>query len=129
MREIRSALRSLADRPALASDVDHQKALPAALRPALAVTLAVDAAAGSHLRSGRWYMPAEGQLHRWAKVSNDHPINDALDLAATHARALISQLPAPHLPGSPYRTPHEIITAAVVHGHARRMEVVAGADL
>jgi hypothetical protein len=115
MREIRGALRPLADKPDLASDVGHQKALLAALRPALAVTLAVDAAAGSHLRSGRWYMPAEGQLLRWAKVSNDHPINDALDLAATHARALISQLPPPHPSGPQYRRPHEILAPPVIH--------------
>jgi hypothetical protein len=121
MREIRGALRPLADKPNLASDVDHQKALLAALRPALAVTLAVDAAAGSHLRSGRWYMPAEGQLLRWAKVSNDHPINGALDLAATHARALISQLPPPHPSGPQYRRPHEILAPPVIHDGQRRL--------
>jgi hypothetical protein len=115
MRGIRSALRPLAERPGLASDVDQQKALLAALRPALAVTLAVDAAAGSHIRSGRWYMPAEGQLLRWAKVSNDHPTNDALDLAAAHARALISQLPPPHPSGPKYRQPHEILGPPVIH--------------
>jgi hypothetical protein len=115
MREIRSALRPLAERPDIASDVHNQKALLAALRPALTVTLAVDAAAGSHIRSGRWYMPDEGQLLRWAKVSNDHPINDALDLAANHARALISQLPTPHPSGPQYRRLHEILAPPVIH--------------
>jgi hypothetical protein len=115
MREIRSALRPLAARPDLARDADHQKALLAALRPALAVTLAIDAAASSHLRSGRWYMPDAGQVLRWAKVSNDHPIKDALDLAAAHARALISQLPPPHLSGPQYRRPHEILAPPVIH--------------
>jgi len=115
MREIRTALRPLAERPDLASDADQQKALLAALRPALAVTLAVNATASSHLRSGRWYMPDDVQVLRWAKVSNDHPINDALDLAAAHARALISQLPPPHLSGPQYRRPHEILAPPVIH--------------
>jgi len=123
MREIRSALRPLADKPTLASDADHQKALLAALHPALAVTLAVDAAAGAHMRSGRWYMPAEGQLLRWAKVSNDHPLNDALDLAVSHARALISQLPPPHAGGARYRAPHEILVPAVLRDNAPRGEI------
>lgn len=125
MREIRSSLRPLADKPKLASDVDHQRALLAALRPALTVTLAVDAAAGSHLHSGRWYMPAEGQQLRWVKVSNDHPINDALDLAATHARALISQLPPPHPTGPQYRRPYEILAPTVMHyGQPRANQTV-----
>jgi hypothetical protein len=130
MHEIRSALRPLADKPNLASDVDQQKALLAALRPALTVTLAVDAAAGSHIRSGRWYMPAEGQLLRWAKVRNDHPINDALDLAATHARALISQLPPAHPSGPKYRRPHEILAPPVIHdGQPRSSKTIVSPAL
>jgi hypothetical protein len=123
MREVRTALRPLADRPNQAADTTVQKTLLASLRPALAVTLAVDTAANSHIRSGRWYMPAEGKLLRWAKISREHPINDALELAAAHARALISQLPPPH-PGDPrYRTPHEILNPEVLRGNARRAEI------
>jgi hypothetical protein len=85
MREIRTALRPLADRPDLASGADNQRALLAALRPALAVTLAVGTAATTHMRSGRWYTSTEGQLLRWSRVSDDHPINDALELVAAHA--------------------------------------------
>jgi hypothetical protein len=122
MREVRNALRPIADRPNLAGDTDTQKTLLASLRPALAVTLAVDTAAGSHIRSGRWYMPAEGQQLRWAKISKDHPINDALDLAAAHARALIGQLPAPNPNGTPYRTPHEILAPAILDRRTRRSD-------
>ena len=130
MREIRSALRPLSERPDISSDLDNQKALLAALRPTLAVTLAVGASAGSHLRSGRWYMPAEGQLLRWAKVSNDHPINDALDLAATHARALISQLPPAHPSGPKYRRPHEILAPPVIHdGQPRSSKTIVSPAL
>jgi hypothetical protein len=130
MREIRSALRPLADKPDLASDVAHQKALLSSLRPALAVTLAVDATASSHIRSGHWYMPAEGQLLRWAKASKDHPINEALDLAATHARALISQLPAPQPGGPQYRRPHEILAPPVIHdGQSRISQTIVSPAL
>jgi hypothetical protein len=120
MRDIRTALHPLANSPSLAERPDNQKALLAALRPALAVTIAVDTTAKSQVRSGRWLMPADDERLRWKKISGEHPVNEALDHAALHARALSNQLPAPTAPGTPYRTPHEILTPAIHHSRTTR---------
>lgn len=120
MREIRAALQPVADTPDVASRDDNQRALLAALRPALTVSLAIDTAARSYIRSGRWYMPTEDQDTGWSTVSHDHPINVALKVAASDARTLISHLPPPHPGRSPYRTPHEILAPAVLQPRTQR---------
>jgi hypothetical protein len=120
MRDIRTALHPLANRPSLAEHPDNQKALLATLRPALAVTIAVDTTAKSQVRSGRWLMPANDERLRWKKISSEHPVNEALDHAALHAHALSNQLPAPTAPGTPYQTPHEILATAIHHGRTTR---------
>ena len=65
-------------------------------------------------------MPADDERLRWKKISAEHPVNEALDHAALHARALSNQLPAPRVSGTPYRTPHEILATAIHHSPTTR---------
>ncbi|MGH3735391.1 MAG: hypothetical protein ACRDT6_07175 [Micromonosporaceae bacterium] len=126
MREIRIGLRALATYPARAGEPQAQKALLAALRPALGFAPAVLSAAGSHVRSGRWLMPAAGTRLGWAAVSHHHPITDAVELAAAHARGLTYQLPPPRLTGSPYRAAPEVLASELLRPDRRRPLSPAG---
>jgi hypothetical protein len=122
MRELRTALNPLTDRPRLAAGKSNQQALHAVLRPALGASLAIETTTQSHIRSARWYTPAEGGLRlTWTKIGDDHPIHEALALLGAHARALISKIP-PHQPPArrPYQAPHEILGPALHHARPCR---------
>jgi len=122
MRELRTALNPLTDRPRLAAGNSNQQALHAALRPALGASLAIEGASLSHIRSARWYTPAEGGLRlTWTKIGDDHPIHEALALVGAHARALLSKIPPPQPPARrPYQAPHEILGPTLHHARPSR---------
>jgi hypothetical protein len=118
MRELRTALNPLTDRPRLAAGKNNQQALHAVLRPALGASLAIETTTQSHIRSARWYTPAEGGLRlTWTKIGDDHPIHEALALVGAHA----SKIPPPQPPvRRPYQAPHEILGPALHYARPSR---------
>src|SRR5690606_40674634 len=106
----------------LAAGNSKQQALHAVLRPALGASLAIETTTQAHIRSARWYTPAEGGLRlTWTKIGDDHPIHEALALVGAHARALISKIPPPQpLARRPYQAPHEILGPALHHARPSR---------
>jgi hypothetical protein len=121
MRELRTALNPLTHRPRLAAGKNNQQALHAALRPALSASLAIETTTQSHIRSARWYAPAEGGLRlTWTKIGDDHPIHEALALVGAHGRALISKISPPQPPARPYQAPQEILAPALHHARPSR---------
>jgi hypothetical protein len=97
------------------SDPRAQQAGLASLLPALAVTPALAKAATASVRAGRWFEPAAGARLRWRKVSYDHPVTEAVELAIAHARGLMGQLPPPKPARSPFRSPHEVLAPQLLY--------------
>jgi len=97
------------------TDPQSQQIALASLLPALAVTLAFAKAAMAGVRAGRWFEPADGRLLRWRKVSHEHPVTEAVELAIAHARGLMGQLPRPTPARSPFRSPHEVLAPQLLY--------------
>ena len=83
--------------------------------PARPVTPAFARAAMGGARGGCGFNPADGRLLRWRKVSHEHPVTEAIELAIAHARGLMGQLPPRPAARSSFRSPHEVLAPQLLY--------------